>query len=93
MKKSKKKEEIGGGSFIAAGIVVTFVPAIFYIIFGDFVSLLKNCSLPFSTVDIDGMILNCIEIRFVYVLSYFCIFFGLLLVVWGLAKKIMEAKK
>ena len=88
-----KKQGIGGGSFIAAGIVVTLIPAIFYIIFGDFVVLLQNCGPLSSTIDIDGIFINCIELRFVYVLSYFCIFFGLILIIWGLAKKIIEARK
>jgi len=94
MKKPKKEKGIGGGSFIAAGIVVMIIPAIFYVLLGDFVSLMQNCTMPFSTVDIgDGTVINCMELRFVYVLSYFCLFFGLILIVWGLAKKIIEAKK
>ena len=91
---TKKKQGIGGGSFIAAGIVVMLVPAIFYIALGDFVSLLQKCNLPFSIVDLgNGMIFDCTELRFVYVLSYFCLFFGLILIIWGLAKKIIEQKK
>jgi hypothetical protein len=90
---NEKKQSIGGTSFMAAGIVVMMVPAIFYIFLGDFNSFLQRCNLPFSTIDIDGMIINCTEIRFVYVLSYFCLLFGLILVTLGLAKKIMEQKK
>ncbi len=89
----EEKKRIGGGSFIASGIVVMLVPAIFYIVLGDFNSFLQNCALPFSTVDIDGMILSCTELRFVYVLSYFCLLFGSILVIFGLAKKIIESKK
>lgn len=90
----KKKQGVGGVSFIVAGIVVMLVPAIFYIMFGDFASLLKSCAVPFSTVDVgNGMIVNCVELRFVYVLSYFCILLGLILVVLGITKKIMEQKK
>jgi len=89
----EEKKRIGGGSFIASGILVMLVPAIFYIVFGDFNSFLENCALPFSTVDIDGMILSCTEIRFVYVLSYFCLLFGSVLVILGLGKKIIESKK
>jgi len=90
----KKKQGAGGGSFIAAGIVVMLVPSIFYIILGDFVSLMSNCNMPFATVDIgSNMIVRCTELRFSYVLSYFCLLFGLILVILGIAKKIMEQKK
>ncbi|NIM46936.1 MAG: hypothetical protein GTN40_02135 [Candidatus Aenigmarchaeota archaeon] len=96
MKKKEKPKEvkgIGGGSFITAGIVVMLVPAILYIIFGDFTSFLKHCVIPFSSVDIGGFIVTCMELRFIYVLSYFCLFFGLILVIFGLGKKIIETKK
>ena len=90
----KKKQGAGGGSFIAAGIIVMLVPSIFYIILGDFVSLMNNCNMPFATVDIgNNMIVRCTELRFSYVLSYFCLLFGLILVILGIAKKIMEQKK
>ncbi len=95
-KKNKKPKEgrgIGGGSFIAAGIVVMLIPAILYIILGDFTLFLQRCSVPISNVDIGGIILSCTELRFVYVLSYFCLFFGLILIIWGLVKKIIERKK
>jgi len=95
-----KKEEIktikriGGGSFIASGILGILVPAIFYIVLGDFNSFLENCALPFSTVDIGNeMIVNCTEIRLVYVISYLSVFFGLIFIAWGIAKKIIELKK
>jgi len=92
--KAVKKRGIGGGSFIVAGIIVMLVPSIFYVVLGDFFSLLQNCALPFSTVDIgNGMIINCTELRFIYVLSYFCLLFGLILIILGLAKKIIESKK
>jgi hypothetical protein len=90
----KKKQGAGGISFIAAGIVVMLVPSIFYIILGDFVSLMNNCNMPFATVDIgNNMIVRCTELRFSYVLSYFCLLFGMILVILGIAKKIIEQKK
>jgi len=92
-KKPEKEKGIGGGSFIAAGIIVMLVPAILYIIFGDFASFLQMCTRPFSSIDIDGMIVSCTELRFVYVLSYFCLLFGAILVIFGLGKKIIETKK
>jgi hypothetical protein len=90
----KKKQSNSGISFIAAGIVVMLVPSIFYIILGDFVSLMNNCNMPFATVDIgNNMIVGCTELRFSYVLSYFCLLFGMILVILGIAKKVMEQKK
>ncbi len=90
----KKKQGAGGGSFIAAGIVVMLVPSIFYIVLGDFISLLSNCNLPFATVNIgNDMIIRCTELRFSFVLSYFCLLFGMILVILGIAKKVMEQKK
>ncbi len=90
----KTKKRIGGGSFIASGILGILVPAIFYIVLGDFNSFLQNCALPFSTVDIgNSMIVNCTEIRLVYVISYLSVFFGSIFIVWGLAKKLIELKK
>jgi len=90
----KKKQSTGGISFIASGIVVMLVPSIFYVILGDFVSLMSNCNMPFATVDIgNNMIVRCTELRFSYVLSYFCLLFGMILVILGIAKKIMEQKK
>jgi len=91
--KPEKEKGIGGSSFIVAGIVVMLVPAILYIILGDFTLFLQKCAIPISTVDIGGILLSCTELRFVYVLSYFCLFFGLILVIWGLVKKIIESKK
>jgi hypothetical protein len=89
-----KKQSTGGTSFIASGIVVMLVPSIFYVILGDFVSLMSNCNMPFDTVDIgNNMIVRCTELRFSYVLSYFCLLFGMILVILGIAKKIMEQKK
>ena len=91
---SKKNQGIGGGSFIVAGIVVMLVPAIFYVILGDFTSLIQNCNLPFSTVEIgNSMIVSCTELRFVYVLSYFCLLFGAILIILGLGKKILDQRK
>jgi hypothetical protein len=88
-----KKQGAGGISFIAAGIVVMLVPSIFYIILGDFVSLMSSCNMPFATVDIgNNMIVGCTELRFSYVLSYFCLLFGMILVILGIAKKVIEQK-
>ncbi len=92
-KPKTKKHWIGGGSFIASGIVVILIPAILYIIFGDFTVYLQECSVSFSTIDIGGMTTSCIELRFIYVLSYFCLLFGLILIILGIAKKIIESKK
>jgi hypothetical protein len=90
----KEKQSIGGISFIVSGIVVMLVPSIFYVILGDFVSLMSNCNMPFATVDIgNNMIVGCTELRFSYVLSYFCLLFGMILVILGIAKKVMEQKK
>jgi PGF-pre-PGF domain-containing protein len=87
------KQGISGGSFLASGIVVTIVPAIIYIFLGNFVSLLQYCTLPFSAVNLgNNVITNCIELRFYYTLSYFCLLFGLILIMWGLIKKVVEEK-
>ena len=89
-----KKQSASGLSFMAAGIVVMLVPSIFYIVLGDFISLMHSCGEPFATVDIgNNMIIRCTELRFTYVLSYFCLLFGMMLVILGIAKKIMEQKK
>jgi len=90
----KPKKRIGGGSFIASGILGILVPSIFYIVLGDFNSFLQECNLPFSTVNIgNDMMVNCTEIRLVFVISYICVFFGLIFVILGIAKKIIEFKK
>lgn len=87
------KQGVGGISFIAAGMVVIFVPEIFFIILGDFVSLVSKCNMPFGNVDIgNNMIIDCLQLRFAYVLSFFCILLGLILIILGLAKKIMDQK-
>ena len=96
MKKVPEKQQtgIGGGSFIVSGIVVMLVPAIFFVLLGDFTYLIKSCALPFSTIDIgNGTLVNCMELRFVYSLSYFCVLCGLILVILGLSKKILEQLK
>lgn len=93
-KEEKKSKKIGGGSFILSGIISILTPAMFYIVLGDFNSFLKECALPFSTVNIgNDMIVNCTEIRLVYIISFLGVFFGLILIVWGFAKKIIELKK
>jgi len=90
----KPKRKIGGGSFIASGILSILVPAMFYVVLGDFSSFLEECSLPFSSVDIgNDMIVNCTEMRFVYILSFLCVFFGAIFIIYGLAKKIKGMKK
>ncbi|NIM46937.1 MAG: hypothetical protein GTN40_02140 [Candidatus Aenigmarchaeota archaeon] len=90
----KPKKSIGGGSFIASGILGILVPSIFYIVLGDFNSFLQECNLPFSTVNIgNDMIVNCTEIRLVFVISYICVFFGLIFIILGVAKKIIEMKR
>jgi len=93
MEKSEEKK-IGGGSFIASGVFTTLTPAIFYVVLGDFFLLLKDCSLPYSTVDIGkATIVNCSEIRLVAVLSYISVFIGIILVIWGLARKVIDYKE
>ena len=90
----KPKKRIGGGSFIASGVLSILVPAMFYVVLGDFSSFLQDCSLPFSDVNIGSdMIVNCTEMRLVYVISFLCVFFGAILIIYGLAKKIVEIKK
>ncbi len=92
--KIKPKKKIGGGSFIASGILSIMVPAIFYIVLGDFTAFMGSCGLPFSSVDIGNeMIVNCTELRLVFVLSFLFVFIGLILVVWGLAKKIIKMRE
>ena len=96
MKKVPEKQSIGisGISFIIAGVVVMLVQAIFFVILGDFISLIKGCTLPLSSVDIgDGTLVSCMELRFVYSLSYFCVILGLILLILGLSKKILEQIK
>jgi len=89
-----KEKKIGGGSFIASGVFTTLTPAIFYVVLGDFFLLLKDCSLPYSTIDIGkATIVNCSEIRLVAVLSYISVFIGIILVIWGLARKIVDYKE
>jgi PGF-pre-PGF domain-containing protein len=89
----KKRQIFTGTSFIVAGVVVTLVPAILYIVFGDIGSILKYCNLPFSTVDIgSNTMINCVELRFYFVLSCFCLLFGSILIIWGLIKKAIELK-
>ena len=92
--KAEKKRGISGESFIVAGTVVMVTPSIFYILLGDFVSLLKHCDLPLSSVNIgNNVMISCIELRFDYVMTYFCLLFGSILIILGLIKKIREQKK
>ena len=89
----KHKQSIGGISFIFAGMVIILVPEIFFIFLGDFTQLINKCTMPFGTVDIgNNMVMSCAELRFVYVLSSFCLLLGLILVILGIAKKIIEEK-
>ena len=89
----KQRQTVGGVSFMAAGIVIILVPEIFFIVLGDFTSLVSKCTMPFGSVEIgNNMIVDCMELRFTYVLSYFCLLLGLILVILGLAKKILEEK-
>lgn len=91
--KPKQKQGIGGVSFMAAGMIVIFVPEIFFVMLGDFTQLVSRCNMPFGSVDIgNNMIVDCMQLRFAYVLSYFCLLLGLVLVILGLAKKIIEQK-
>ncbi|NIO45166.1 MAG: hypothetical protein GTN36_06490, partial [Candidatus Aenigmarchaeota archaeon] len=41
----KPKKRIGGGSFIASGVLSILVPAMFYVVLGDFGAFLQDCSL------------------------------------------------
>ena len=87
------KQEIGGVSFMVAGMVVILVPEIFFVILGDFISLVSKCNMPFGSVDIgNNMIIDCVQLRFAYVLSFFCVLLGLILIILGLAKKIIDQK-
>jgi len=87
----KKENGIGGNSFIVAGIIMMLIPMIFFIILGDINLLLKNCTLTFSSVDLgNGTMITCLELRFIYALSYFCILLGSILIILGLIKKITE---
>jgi len=89
-----EKKKIGGGAFIASGVFTILTPAIFFIVLGDFFSLIKDCSLPYATVDIgEGLIVNCSEIRLIYIISFIAVFIGIILVIWGLAKKVIDYKK
>jgi hypothetical protein len=89
----KQKQEIGGISFMAAGMIVILVPEIFFIVLGDFTQLISKCTMPFGSVDIgNNMVIDCTQLRFVYVLSFFCLLLGLILIILGLAKKIIEQK-
>jgi hypothetical protein len=89
----KKKQEVGGISFMAAGMIIILVPEIFFIVLGDFTQLISKCTMPFGSVDIgNNMVMDCTQLRFVYVLSFFCLLLGLILIILGLAKKIIEQK-
>jgi len=89
----KQKQGVGGVSFMVAGMVIIFIPEIFFILLGDFTQLVSKCSMPFGSIDIgNNMIISCTEMRFVYVLSFFCLLLGLILIILGIAKKIMEQK-
>lgn len=93
MKSKEKHNNTGGISFLIGGIIVALVPALFFVILGDFIQLANKCSMPFDSVDIgNNTIVDCTQIRFVYVLSYFCLLLGSILIILGIAKKIIEQK-